>query len=75
MKKLVLSVLGMAACLLATAPAFAESTYECWRYLNGHPTGAGYINVRANSKSEAETKALQRFRELGGQMDSVRCHL
>jgi len=74
MKKLVLSVLGVAVWLLATTPAFADARYQCYRYVDGKPTG-GWIHVRANSKSEAETRALQRYRgELKLRTDSVNCH-
>ncbi len=56
-----------------TVVAFAASKYECYRYVNGHPTG-GWISVTANSKKEAEAKAYARFKELGGRIDYCKCH-
>lgn len=62
-----------ATALMMMASASYASSYECYRYVNGHPTGT-WIKVQADSKSEAEAKAYARFKELGGQVDSVNCH-
>jgi hypothetical protein len=70
MKKLLL----LSAALFAFSSASYASTYECYRYVGGHPTGT-WISVKADSKSEAESIAFARFKELGGQVDSVNCHL
>ncbi len=48
------------------------STYECYRYVKGQPTGT-WIKVKADSKSEAERKAYKQFKELGGRVDSANC--
>ena len=49
-----------------------EYTYECYRYVNGKPTG-GWINVKASSKAEAERKAVVQFKKLGGRVDYAKC--
>ena len=69
MKKLLLgSVLLMALVSISQA-----KTYECFRYVGGSPTGT-WIKVQASSKSEAESKAYNRFKELGGRVDGANCH-
>lgn len=47
--------------------------YECFRYVGGSPTGT-WIKVQASSKSEASSKAYDKFKDLGGRVDSVNCH-
>lgn len=47
-------------------------TFTCYRYVDGKPTG-GWINMKADSKEEAEAKAYARFKELGGQVDYAKC--
>ncbi|SEH04459.1 hypothetical protein [Candidatus Venteria ishoeyi] len=47
-------------------------TYTCYRYASGHPTGT-WISVKASSKSEAESKAYIRMKELGGRVDYAKC--
>jgi len=74
MKKWVLSGVALTVCGLLTASAIAqEKRYQCHRYVNDSPTG-GWIHVRASSKEEATVKAMARFRELGGRVDSANCH-
>jgi len=63
MKKI---ILAFALMMMASA-----SSYECYRYVNGSPTGT-WIKVQASSKSEAE--AYARFKGFGGRIDSVNCH-
>jgi len=72
MKKLIPLTLVMAGLLLASNPAFAAH-FKCYRYVNGSPTGT-WIRVEAASKSEAESRSMARFRELGGRVDSTNCH-
>lgn len=67
MKKLML----LSTVLMANF-AFA-SEYECFRYVDGKPTGT-YVKVSASSKAEAEKKALEKFKKLGGKFDGVNCH-
>jgi hypothetical protein len=64
--------LSIAILMLCASASYANS-YTCYRYVDGHPTG-GWITMQADSKSEAEAKAYARFKELGGQVDSVNCH-
>ena len=68
MKKIVLAL----ALMMMTSASYASS-YECYRYVNGSPTGT-WIKIQASSKSDAESKAYARFKELGGKVDSVNCH-
>ena len=67
MKKLLLT----SALLLFSSSTFASS-FTCYRYVSGHPTGT-WISVKADSKSEAEAKAYARMKELGGRVDYVKC--
>lgn len=55
-----------------TSDTVGTYTFECYRYVDGRPTGT-WINVKAETKAEAETKALARFRELGGAVDYAVC--
>lgn len=69
MKKL----LPTLALMLLAGSAYADRTYECFRYVDGQPTG-GHVNVQASSKSEAEAKALAHYRDdLKKRTDSVNC--
>jgi hypothetical protein len=53
-------------------------TYTCYRYKNGKPTG-GHVKVKANSKYEAEKKAMEKYRKMhdslfgGFKADYVNC--
>lgn len=67
MKKIVLALT-----LMLMASASYASSYECYRYVNGSPTGT-WIKVQGSSKSDAEKIAYARFKELGGKVDSVSC--
>ncbi len=75
MKRLLMVAFLMATVLvLNIGTAWAgEHTYECYRYVKGKPTG-GWIKVKASSKSEAERKALIRFKQLGGRVDYAKCN-
>jgi hypothetical protein len=53
------------------ASANAGMSYECWTYVNGHPDKM--INVVANNQSEAESKAWDKFKELGITPTAVKC--
>lgn len=50
----------------------SASTYVCYRYVNGSPTG-GFIKVQANSKSEAEKKSFKKYKKLGYSLDYTEC--
>lgn len=45
--------------------------YECWAYKDGKPWKM--VHVVANSKSEAETMAWDKFRALGISPERVTC--
>lgn len=45
--------------------------YECWAYQDGKPYKMTYVN--ADSKSEAEVLALDKFRSLGVKADFIKC--
>jgi len=55
-----------------TSSASASMKYECWMYKDGSPWKMTYIY--ADSKSEAESKAIAKFRELGRNGDYIKCH-
>ena len=67
MKKIV-----MLYSILAFASTANATTYTCYRYSNGEPTGT-WIKISANSRSEAEKKAYKRMKEIGGHVDFVKC--
>ena len=69
MKKLLLGSLLLVGFVSVSQAKY----YECYRYVGGSPTGT-WIKVKASSKSEASNKAYNRFKELGGRVDSVNCH-
>lgn len=62
----------IALMLLGFSSMSYATTYTCYRYVNGEPTGT-WISVDANSKSEAESKAYARMKKLGGQVDYAKC--
>ena len=68
MKKLLL----VSALSLFASTSYAESTWTCYRYVNGSPTGT-WVKVQASSKSEAESKAYAKMKEIGGQVDYAVC--
>jgi len=55
-----------------TSSASASVSYECWMYKGGHPMW--YINVSADNKSDATSKAYVRFKKIGRSGDYVKCH-
>jgi len=69
MKKLLIASLLLAGVFSSLNAKY----YECYRYVNGSPTGT-WIKVQASSKSQASEKAYKRFKELGGKVTSVNCH-
>ena len=69
MRKLLLGLV----LVMGLVSASNAKTYKCYRYVNGSPTGT-WIKVQASDKSEASSKAYDRFKELGGRVDSVNCH-
>jgi hypothetical protein len=46
--------------------------WVCYRYVAGKPTG-GFIKVTAETKQEANKKALEKYKKLGYKIDSVNC--
>lgn len=60
------------AMLSAASASYADRNYECYRYVDGKPAG-GYVNVTASSKSDAETKAYQKYKDMGKKVHSVNC--
>jgi len=55
-----------------TTSAMASMSYECNRYVNGEYQG--FIKISANSKSEAETKAYNKYKnKLKLKVDYVKC--
>ena len=73
MKKLLLgSVL-----LIGLMSVVSAKSYECKRYVNGKYEG--FLKVRADSKSEAVNKALEKYRKLNRglftnlKVDDIKC--
>ena len=66
MKKMCFVVL-----LVMSSSSFASMSYECWRYVKEEPQG--YVIVLANSKSEAEKKAYQKFKNIGKKVEYIKC--
>jgi len=50
---------------------FASNTFECSRYVNGK--WKGYVNVKADSKVEAEYKAKLKYEKMGTRYDYIKC--
>lgn len=78
MKKLLFAavLLGLTSASQA-APSHAYTTqaasnYTCYRYVDGKPTG-GFVKISADSKSEAEAKALAWYQKEGMRVDYVVC--
>jgi len=63
-------VLGLAM-LIGMLSSLYASSYECWRYVGGKPQG--YINVSAGSKSSAESKAYNKFKDMGKKVAYTKC--
>lgn len=78
MKKLLLAaVLLSLTSVSQAAPSHpytsqAASTYTCYRYVDGRPSG-GFVKISADSKSEAEAKALAWYQKEGMKVDYVVC--
>lgn len=70
MKKVFLSLV-----ILAFSPiSYAQTTYECYRYVNGSPTGT-WVKVKAESKSEAESIAYEKMKGNGSRVDYAKCKI
>ncbi|WP_230656342.1 hypothetical protein [Psychrobacter sp. I-STPA10] len=67
------SLIAVSALFVFSSQAQASYSYECSRYVDGSPTG-GHVKVVADSKSEAEQKAMQKYKELKLRTDYVKCH-
>ena len=63
-------ILGFA--LLFFASSSFASTWTCYRYVGGHPTGT-WIKVQASSKAEAENKGYAKMKNIGGRIDYAKC--
>ncbi len=64
-------LLGLA--LLVGMSSFASAKhYKCYRYIGGKPIG-NWVKVEADSKEEAYSKAMEKFKDLGVKADSANC--
>lgn len=70
MKKIVLSISTIAIFAFNSA-AMASMSYECWTHPGGHPDKM--VHVSANSKSEAESLAIDKFINIGVKPEAVSC--
>ena len=66
------------ACTLMSMMAFSTvafgQRYECYRYVDGHPTGS-FVNITADTKEEATIKAMKKLKKLGGRVTSTNCKI
>ncbi|WP_227429005.1 hypothetical protein [Psychrobacter sp. I-STPA6b] len=62
----------MTSLFFFVSPTQTGTRYECARYVDNRPTG-GYVKVYAESKEEAEQKALKKYDEMGYRVDYVIC--
>ena len=66
------------ACILIIMMAFSTiafgQRYECYRYVDGHPTGS-FVNITADNKEEAEIKAMKKLKKLGGRVTGTKCKI
>ena len=62
---------GLAFIILLTTLLSAD-TWTCYRLIDDEYIG-GSIKVEASSKSEAEEKAMKKYRELGYNLTNVDC--
>jgi len=58
--------------LFAFSSASYASNFRCHGYDNGNPIGS-YVKVSADSKDEAYSKAMAKFKKIGTYVASVRC--
>jgi len=70
MKKTILGLVGLMLVTLSSV-SMASSKYECWTYVKGSPDKMTYIY--ADNKSEAESKAPSKFRDLGAKWNYIKC--
>ena len=68
MKKVIVTIMALG--MMASA-ANAGMKYECWMYKDGKPWKMTYLV--ADSKSQAESKAVAKFRDLGRNGDYIKC--
>lgn len=64
--------IAAAAVFVLNGTSVAGMNYECWTYVNGHPDKM--INIVAVSKSDAESQAPARFKDLGARWDYIQCN-
>jgi hypothetical protein len=68
MKKVLLGL----ALLVGLSSVVSAKTYKCYRYVNGEPVG-NWVKVEADSKENAYSKAMEKFKDLGVKADSTNC--
>jgi len=68
MKKILVSIVALG---MMVSSANASMSYECWMYKNGKPMW--YVTVSADNKSEAQSKATAKFRNLDRSGDYIKC--
>lgn len=61
--------------LFSAFNAQAAMSYECYGYKDGKPVSAlsSHVTVMADSKAEAEVKAIKKYEENGTKVDYVNC--
>lgn len=69
MKKIITAIMAIG---MMSSALSASMSYECWGYKNGKPEW--WISISAESKSEAESLAMAKFKnELDRNPDYVKC--
>jgi heme A synthase len=68
MKKIIVATMALG---MMVSAANASMSYECWVYKNGKPMWMTHVS--ADSKSQAESKAVVKFRDLGRKGDYIKC--
>lgn len=68
MKKVLVAVMALG---MMVSVANASIKYECWMYKDAKPWKMTYIV--ADNKSQAESKAVAKFRDLGRNGDYIKC--
>lgn len=68
MKKVLIAAMALG---MWVSSANASMSYECWVYKNGKPMWM--MHVSADNKSQAESKAVVKFRDLGRKGDYIKC--
>ena len=68
MKKVIVATMALG---MMVSAAKESMKYECWVYKGGKPMWMTHVS--ADNKSQAESKAVSKFRDLGRKGDYIKC--